>query len=177
MRPVTALLARFDPGWLFLVAGLAVLSATVLIPASDDLARARLQRDRALAIEERAANRLSRYSDYLDALGRRDPAVALSLAATQLNLAPEGKTLLELSPDGWDPSAFDASIFDDLEPEPTPLPELDLPDTALRRLTTDDTARLWLIAGGAMCVLVGLLPASRPELDDEPERDREAEDE
>jgi len=166
MRPAAALIARFDPGWLFLIAGLAVLSATVLIPAYDDLARARLQRDRALAIEERAATRLSRYSDYLDALGRRDRAVALSLAATQLNLAPEGKTVLELAPGGWDPEAFDASIFDDLEPAPTPLPELDLPDTALRRLTTDDTARLWLIAGGAVCVLVGLLPASRPGIDD-----------
>lgn len=158
MRLVLTILSRFDPGWLFLLAGLATLSATALIPAHDDLARAEVQRDRALAIEARAAERLARYSEYLDALHRGDRSVALSLAATQLNLAPRDRRVLELSPAGWDPSVFDASVFGDLEPAPTPLPEANLPETALRRLATDERARLWLIAGGAMCVLVGLLP-------------------
>ncbi|MFG0274093.1 MAG: hypothetical protein ACF8QF_03455 [Phycisphaerales bacterium] len=166
MRPLSAVISRFDPGWLFLCAGLAVLSATVLIPANDDLSRAHLQRDRARAIEARAADRLAHYSEYLDALRQGDRTVTLALAATQLNLAPTDRRVIELSPDGWDPAAFDASVFDELEPDPTPLPELSLPDTALRRLTTDDRARLWLIAGGALCVLVGLLPASSPAPDD-----------
>lgn len=164
MRLADAILSRLDPGWLFLLAGLAVLIATVLIPAHDDLARARLQRDRARAIEARAAERLAHYSDYLDALRRGDRAVSLSLAATQLNLAPADRRVLETAPGGWDPGAFDASVFAALEPDPTPLPELTLPDTALRRLTTADGARLWLIAGGALCVLIGLLPAAREAL-------------
>ncbi|VAX37678.1 hypothetical protein MNBD_PLANCTO03-1174 [hydrothermal vent metagenome] len=42
---------RFDPEWLFLVAGLVLLGFTVVIPAQADLARAEWQRDRTVAIE------------------------------------------------------------------------------------------------------------------------------
>lgn len=148
-------LSRLDPGWLFLLAGLTILSATVLIPAQDDLAEARLQRDRAMAFEERATARLERYSDYLDALSRRDETLVTSLVATQLNLAPAGRSVLPLA---GEPDAFDASVFRDLEPAATPMPELHLADTALRRLTTGRHSRLWMIAGGAMCLLIGLMP-------------------
>ena len=146
-----------DPGWLFLVAGLAILSATVLIPAQDDLAEARLQRERAEAFETRATARLERYSDYMDALQRRDETLVTSLVATQLNMSPAGRVVHPLA---GDPDVFDASVFRDLEPAPTPMPELHLADTALRRLTTGRTSRLWMIAGGAMCLLIGLMPAA-----------------
>jgi len=149
--------ARLDPGWLFLVAGLTIIGATVLIPAQDDLAEARLQRDRALAFEVRSAQRLEKYSDYLDALSQRNETLVTSLVATQLNLSPAGKRVLPL--DG-ETAVFDASIFRHLEPPPTPMPELKLADTALRRLATDRRSRLWLIAGGAMCLLIGLMPAA-----------------
>ena len=45
-----------DPGWLFILAGMGVLAAVVLIPASENLQRARWQRDRALAVESIARN-------------------------------------------------------------------------------------------------------------------------
>lgn len=142
-----------DPGWLFLLPGLAILAATVMIPAGNDLDEARLAREKALVAEAHSAKRLENYTTYLDALRRGDEPLALALAATHLNLAPEGRTVLAM-PD----ERSDANPFPALEPGPPPQVTLLIPDTVLQRWTNDDRTRLWLTAGGAMCVLIGLLP-------------------
>jgi hypothetical protein len=149
-----------DGGWLYLLAGIAITSATVLIPAGDDLDVARLQRDRALVIEARAADRLRLHSDYLDALEQGDETVLLSLTQEQLNATPKGMEVVYLDEEDIEGS-FDASVVRKLEPIPTPLPELQEPDTMLRRLTTTNSTRIWVLAGGTLCVLIGLLPPAR----------------
>jgi hypothetical protein len=153
-------LFRLDPGWLFLCPGLVLLGATVLIPAQDDLAAARWKRDRAVAIEMNRLERLDHYGAYLGALDRGEDSVVLSLAAAQLNMAPEGhQPVSALS----DPSRRDASVFPSLEPDPPVLPPP--PDQShrskLATLATGERSRLWLIAGGALCIMVGLLPPVR----------------
>ncbi|HBS29143.1 MAG TPA: hypothetical protein DEB06_06755 [Phycisphaerales bacterium] len=153
-------LFRLDPGWLFLIAGLALLSATVMIPAADDLAEARWHRDRAIAVERWRAQRLANHSDYADALNRRDPSLVLSLAATQLNLAPAGRSVMvDASSPGRMPSA---SVFPGLEPRFVPASRPDRPGSLLQRLATGAQTRLWLFIAGAMLVLIGLLPPSEP---------------
>jgi hypothetical protein len=142
-----------DPGWLFLLPGLAILATTVMIPARNDLDEARLARERALIAEEHSARRLENYTTYLDALRRGDERLAVSLAATHLNLAPVGRTVLAM-PD----ERADANPFPALEPPAPPGVTLLIPDTVLQRWTNDDRTRLWLTAGGAMCALIGLLP-------------------
>jgi hypothetical protein len=153
-------LFHLDPGWLFLFPGLALLGATVLIPAQDDLSEARWKRDRAAAIERNRLDRLDHYGAYLEALDRGEDSVVLSLAAAQLNMAPEGhQPVSALS----DPSRSDASVFPSLEPDPPVLPAP--PDrthrSKLAMLATGSRSRLWLIAGGALCVMIGLLPGAR----------------
>lgn len=151
--------ARFtpllDPGWLFLVSGLALLIATVLIPAYDDLADARYRRDVALAVESRALERVRRHADYLESLRRGDERLALSLAAQHLSLIPEGRRVVPLE---GEPAARDLNPFAALEPPPVSVPRRARPDSILQRWTTDDRSRLWLLAGGSMCILMGLLP-------------------
>jgi len=151
-------LFRIDPGWLFLIAGAALLSATVLVPAVDDLSEAAWHRDRAMAVERYRTRRLENYTLYLDALERADPTVVLSLAATELNLAPADRlAVIDASENGLP----GASVFPALEPEfAAPGPRA-RPRSLLQRWATDERARLWLIAGGALCVLLGLLPAAR----------------
>jgi hypothetical protein len=151
--------ALVDPGWLFLLAGLGLLAATVLIPASDDLAAARWQRDRALAVEAHRIQRLERYEEYLSALDNREPSLVLSLAASQLNQIPQGRAPIT-GARGALGATGDASVFPGLEPPPLTLPGRRKVDSTLQRLTTNDHWRLWLIAAGAACVLIGLLPAS-----------------
>lgn len=151
---------RFDPGWLFLIAGLALLAATVIIPAQADLAEARWQRDRALAIEEQRRERLFKHERYLAAVEAMEPSVVRALAASQLNLVPADRAaLLQVA----SPAGSNASIFPLLEPGPVALPELTLVDSRLARLARGDRSRLWLIAAGSILVLVGLLPWNQGE--------------
>ena len=153
-------IALFDPGWLYLAAGIALIGATVLIPAMDELAEVRLQRDRALVLEEHRAERLKRYEDYLAALQREEPSLVMALAASQLNQIPSDRSLILESPQSVPPPAS-ASVFTGLEPPPIALPERQPIDSVLHRWTTSDRSRTWLLAVGAVCLLVGLLPRSR----------------
>lgn len=156
-RPVRPI-DRFDPGWLFLIAGLVLLGFTVLIPAQDDLAEARWQRDRAVAIEAQRKERLFKHERYLAALESREPTVVKALAASQLNLVPAGTgAIVEVD----DPATSNASVFPSLEPAPITLPELRRVDSRLGRWARDRDSRLWLIAAGSMMVLIGVLPWGR----------------
>ena len=152
-------LAWFDPGWLYLAAGLGLVISTVLIPAFDDLAEARWQRDRALAIERHRATRLDHYETYLAALDRADPALVESLAMTQLGLPPPGRSVIDVraerTADGQLPSA---SVFRALEPPPLTLPKRARVGSRLEAWTTNDHTRVWLLIGGGACILFGLLP-------------------
>lgn len=142
-----------DPGWLFLLAGLAMLMAVVLVPAQESLDAARVQRDRALAIEDHRMERLGRYERFRDALRDERESLVRSLAASQLNLVPEGRRpLAEYG------HITDASVFRELEPGAVKLPEHAPRETMLRDLTMDPRGRLWLIAGSALAILIGLLP-------------------
>jgi len=153
-RPLFSL----DAGWLFLIAGIAVVGATVLVPAAADLEEARWQRNKALAIERHRSERLERYGKFLAAIQRSDDDVVLSLMATQLNRSPTAR--VPLTPVA-EPGRTSASPFPMLEPEPLEMParaRLHEKPSLLMRLTTDDHHRLWMLAGGMVCMLIGLLP-------------------
>lgn len=154
----TGPLFRFDPGWLFIVAGVAIVAASVLIPARQDVVRAQWQRDRAIASERFHAERLGNYSTYLDAVHRHDPTVVVSLAATQLNLIPAGKQVM-LSP--GDLSLPPADVFAQLEPTFTDVPAPTPPRSLLQKWSTDPRTAPWLMAVGGLFVLIGLLPMSK----------------
>lgn len=160
--PPTAPIAYFDPGWLYLLAGLALLAATVLIPAMDDLADVQFERDRALALEGHRVQRLELYQGYLAALERQEPSLVMALAASQLNQIPQGRSLILEPADIFaGGGSATASVFSGLEPPPLKLPERQRVDSILSRWTNSDRSRTWLIAAGAVCLLLGLLPRGR----------------
>lgn len=167
----TAPLFRFDPGWLFTLAGLAVMVASALLPAERDLHELRQQ---LAALEFREAyntQRLQAYDRFMKDLTARDPALLRRLAASQLNLMPDDvepllmATSIESTVSDWIEATVPQETF-----EPTPPP-----DTLLTRLA-DGPRRLWLMGGGAVVVFVGLvmgfsvsprptLPTQAPEVD------------
>jgi len=152
------LLAPIDPGYLFLIAGLALLASAALIPAQQDLADARWRRDAALAHEHTHNQRLARYQHYLDALERTDPTVVESLAISQLNILPERAEPIATTPANQTDAA---SIFRSLEPAPTKVPEPHQRQSTLASLVTDRNARLWVIAFAAICILYSVLPRAQ----------------
>ena len=123
------------------------------------LSEARWQRNKALAIERHRTARLERYGQYLAAVQRGDDDIMLSLMATQLNMSPAARVPL-MAPD--DSRRVSASPFPGLEPEPMDLParpSWEEHPSLLTRLTTNDRHRLWMLAGGVLCLLLGVLPA------------------
>ncbi len=142
-----------------------ILGAAVLIPAAEALDEARYARDCALASERFRLDRLGRYEAFIAALDEQQPALMEHLRAIQLNQYPEGmRPLGELTED---PGLASASIFARLEPTaPAAMPAE--PAHRARRsrlagLSTGQPSRLWMLAGGAVCVLIGVLPpASNP---------------
>jgi hypothetical protein len=72
--------AFFDPTWLFLVAGVALLAATVLVAAQDDVDEANHLRDQVLAVEQHRETRLNNYREFLAALDEKQPALVQSRA-------------------------------------------------------------------------------------------------
>ena len=144
-----------DAGWLFLLAGLALISATVLVPARADLERARHQRDVALIFAELHAERIGRHETVLAALESRDPVVLDALAASQFNLVRADRRPL---PGQALPVERSASVFPQLEPEAVPAPPLPRTGSLLERWTTNERGRVWLFGLGALLVVVGLVP-------------------
>ncbi|MEM8834238.1 MAG: hypothetical protein AAGD00_00325 [Planctomycetota bacterium] len=145
-----------DAGWLYLVAGLALLATTYLIPAQDRLRETRYQRDRAISLEKHHEQRVRNYGEFLDRLASKDEPLVRSLAIVQLNRTPPG-TRAVLGPD---PHTMDAGVLSWLEPvwvEPPPPPT---PDSKLYRLASAGSTRLWIFVIGATLVLIGLLPRS-----------------
>ena len=136
--------------------GLATIASVVLISASVDLAYARWGRDRALAIERQRVERLENYRGFVERLEAGDRSLLQTLAATQLGMIPAGKTLLVGVADTLPASA---SVFGALEPSSREIPGPRLAGSTLERLATSERGRVWLIAGAALCMLLGLLPS------------------
>ncbi len=158
--PLLDILRWIDPAWLFLITGLTLIGATVIIAAQQDLTNAQYQRDRALVIESQHLDRVDRYASFLDALEHRDESVVRSMLAIQLNETTAGRSSVDDL--RWS-EPRDASIFPMLEPDPIRIrAEPEPPESLLGRLATGERSRLWLLAVAAICVLYGLLPPAVP---------------
>lgn len=136
-----------------MLAGVLLIGATLLIPALDQVAEARWQRDAARAVEQRSLARLENHARYLEALNDRNPDLIRALVATQLRQAPSGVALTALPA-----VSGDAQVFTDLEPPPVNFPPRRRAGSTLERWTMSPGIRPWLLAGGTLCVLLGLLP-------------------
>jgi hypothetical protein len=150
-------LFRIDPGWPFVLAGLALLIAGVLIPAQRELHELRGQQKLVEADEIRLYARLEAYDRFLNDLRASDPDLVRRLAIAQLNMVPKGEQSLLLTP-GLNQTV--AQWIDEsvppvaIEPEP-------YPDTLLGRLALGPK-RLWLLAAAAFLLFVGLLIGPDP---------------
>ncbi len=144
----------FDPGWLFLVAGLVLIASAVLVPASYDLWVMRTQLRHLDAQERENFARLEAYSRFVHDLETSEPQLVRRLAASQLNLVPRGETPVIMAssanqtPIQW----VDATV------QPVHANISPFPDSLLSRLTLGRKA-LWVVGAGAMCIFLGLLSA------------------
>lgn len=111
------------PSWVYLLAGLGLLGATVLVPAWLDLKDIQWQRDALQAEVESYKQQVQRYERFSAALDRRDPGLIQRLAQQQFNLSAPGEWVMTLKPVGADDShgthdALGTNVADRLLPDP-----------------------------------------------------------
>jgi hypothetical protein len=153
-RPLFQWDRMLDPGWPFVLAGLALLVAGILIPAQRELHDLRNEWRKVEAEETRMYGRLQAYDQFLSELKSGDPQLVRRLASAQLNRVPEGEEPLLLTP-GVNHTV--AQWIDESVPTPTFTPD-PYPDTLLSRLAAGPN-RLWLLASSVFLLFVGLLLA------------------
>jgi len=149
---------HFDPGWLFILSGLALCAAGILLPAQADVEALQRQLEQLRDEESRALARLKAHADFLDQVDRADPALIKRLAAAQLNLVPEGDRPVLRATSNTAPVTnwVDSTVSFDIRP---PKPQ---PVSTLSRWATGPQ-RLWMFGGGILAVFIGVLlsPESR----------------
>lgn len=157
VKPLTRPLFYLDAGWLFVLAGIAVCAAGVLLPAQSDLEALQRQLHQLQSEENRAYARLKAHADFMDQVDRADPSLVRRLAAAQLNMLPEGDTAVLLASSTSSPvtSWIENTIDLDIRP---PKPK---PVSTLGRWANGPN-RLWFFGGGIMAVFVGLILSPAP---------------
>jgi hypothetical protein len=147
-----AALFRFDPGWPFVIAGLALIVSAVLIPAQRELHDLEQKLAVHHAHEERAKAEILAYEQFNAEIEQGDERLLERLVRAQLNRMPKDERPLLLMPSANDtvPMWIESSVAVQI-PEPTPYP-----DTLLSRIATGPR-RLWVLATGAFLVFVGVM--------------------
>lgn len=144
-------LARLSPGWPFLIAGLVVVAAVMLVPAWRDVQNVRMERDRLQAVVDYEARRVAATEEMLEALASGDPELERRLIAWQLNLLPVGDVAIAREVHaggvlGW--------IDDTVDPVAAVAAA---PAVSTLEWIVSGPARLWVLAVGVLLVFLGLV--------------------
>jgi len=143
----------FDPGWLFILCGLFICSASLLVPAHRELEESRRQLEDVKSQEQWAVQRLAAYDEFMNQLDSEDPGLIKRLASRSFNMLPEGDT-----PVLMDVGASEASIEQWIE-STIAAPERAGPAGSSSMLAAISTGpyRPWFLACGVACIFIGLL--------------------
>jgi hypothetical protein len=143
--------------WGFFICGIILIAAAAILPLRADLDWTRHQRDLALVVEQDNAARNESYQGMIAAIDHGNPDTLQLLAHSNLGMIPADRDALVVPGVRTDPM-----IFELLEPTPKPRPEFAPRYSRLERLVMIPKTRLWVLAGGILLVLIGLLPAVKP---------------
>ena len=142
--------------WLIFSAGAAALVAALILPAQIDLRNARIERDRALHIEQTHQTRIERYQSFLAELDHPSDSTVDLLAMSQLGVIPENRDALIIPGQPADPQ-----LFEFLEPATVLYTTPVIYTSRLEALTTDSESRFWFVLIGAVAIMYGILPAAK----------------
>lgn len=145
-------LFQIDPGWLYVMAGLAMCAAGILIPVQQDLRNLQDQLETIRSRDQYMSLRLAASSNLIDRLDADDPVLIRRLAASQLNLVPgDARPVLRSSAQVMNITDW---IDSSLRYEAPPITSQ--PPSRLARLTSG-RSRLWVFGLGVLCIFFGLL--------------------
>lgn len=143
--------------WACFISGIILIVAASILPLRADLDWTRHQRNLALVAEQENAARNESYQHMIDAIDQKNPDTLRLLAQSNLGMIPATHDALLMPGQTADPMMFEL-----LEPAPMPRPEFAPRYSRLERLVIVPGTRLWVLAGGILLVLIGILPPAKP---------------
>jgi len=143
--------------WGFFACGIVLVVAAAILPLNADLEWTRHQADLALVIEQENVARNASYTGMVAAIENQNPDTLRLLAQANMGLIPATHDAL-VSP-GY---RSDPMMFELLEPAALQRPVFAPRYSRLEKLVMAPKSRLWVIAGGMLLVLIGVLPAAKP---------------
>ncbi len=149
-----------DPGWLFVLGGLVICSASLVVPAHMELVEAKQQLSALQSQEQWAVDRLAAYDQFMSQLDSEDPGLIRRLASRSFNMLPEGDTPILM-----DVGASEASIEQWIESTVSSPPKEGhaRPSSMLATISTGPY-RPWFLASGVACIFIGLLTSIETKL-------------
>ncbi len=144
-------IARLSPGWPFLLAGLAMVAAVMLVPAWRDVQNVRLERNDLQSVVQYETRRVAATQEMLVSLELDHPELHRRLVAWHLNLLPKGEIAIAREVHGGGVLGW---IDDTVEPIAASSPAHSVSN--LESLVSGP-ARLWMLAAGVLLVFVGLI--------------------
>jgi hypothetical protein len=148
------------PGWMFLLAGVVLVSAGLLMPAWLQVRQMQWQHRIMQLQAEQLERQASGYQQFNAALDAEDPILLQRLAYHYLGLKPAGATLIGESESKRAADPGMVCIVQASLHHPVPRAGVDLPRpqpnrSRLARLTTG-RSRLALLAAGVLCLAAGV---------------------
>jgi hypothetical protein len=141
-----------DPGWLFIIAGLMMIAAAMLIPPQMQLHELRQKVGSLHVQEHRSHERLRAYSDFLATLEEEDQVLLKRLVAAQLNLIPQSEVPVLVAASAAEPVTTWIESTVRVPPHVTS----EFPHTRLVDLVTGPD-RQWVLGGACVCLFMGIL--------------------
>ncbi|MGA1517930.1 MAG: hypothetical protein ACO396_09195, partial [Phycisphaerales bacterium] len=145
-------LFRFDPGWLWIAAGLVIVFVATVVPAQRALEQDRADLRQLQAAERRVYRLLEAHDRFLADLRDGNESLLRRLAAANLNRMPIGDeaVLLADSIDRHPIAWIEASVPIETEMEP-------VGGRSLLELLVTGSGGLWMTGAGILCLFVGLM--------------------
>lgn len=149
---------QFDFGWLFLLAGCALLCAALVLPAKQELKSLKEKLNLIETDNDHLAQRIIQYQTFLDAMDRKDAQLLARVISMQTSGYPIDNFIV------FDPNAAKTPL-EWLQRRTTQeyhaVKEADK-QSILVRVTGDDR-RLWVAGFGGLIIFFGLVQSPRRE--------------
>ena len=142
-----------DFGWLYVLAGLAICTSALLLPAQEGLAKAHSQLRLLQEQEAWLTSRLVAYDRFLQDMELGEPEFVQRLAASQLNLIPVGLTPV-LQDVGAGEASIDAWIESTVQ---VPVERSQESSASVLGTLSRGSFRTVFVAFGIMSIFFGLL--------------------
>ena len=149
------LLSRFDYGWLYLMCGLLLSVAAIILPAHKELEILEHKRDSIQLDVDNLLSQVLVYKSFLNEANDKESQLRHRLFNMQFNINGDGSTVVVDSSSSQTPLDWVAQ-----RARTDRVIDIDVQDASLLSVFTEGRSRLFMFGVGAFTIFIGLISSS-----------------